>query len=52
MTGILLSGVHESLRKPLAACVASIFALTAPTATLARCVFTHHTKSAQKSVLP
>jgi len=38
MTGVILSTVHESRRKPLARCVASIFALTAPTATLAATV--------------
>jgi hypothetical protein len=38
MTGILLSAIHKSHRKPLAACVASIFALSAPTATLATTV--------------
>ena len=38
MTGMILSTIHESRRKPLARCVASIFALAAPTATLAATV--------------
>jgi hypothetical protein len=38
MTSILQCAVHESRRKPLAACVASLFALTAPAATLAATV--------------
>ena len=35
MNGHFLSGLHESRRKQIAACIASVFCLAAPTATLA-----------------